>query len=96
MISTKDRAKLRGIAQKLEPTVLIGKAGLASEVFDEIVNVLEKHEIAKIRLLQNSGLSTKIAMEEICKSISAEPVQQIGNVVVVYRKSSKKDAKHIL
>ena len=96
MISTKDRAKLRGIAQKLEPTVLIGKAGLEQAIFDEIVNVLEKHEIAKIRLLPNSGLDTKTAMQEICKNIFAEPVQQIGNVVVIYRKSSKKDAKHIL
>ena len=32
MISTKDRAKLRGLAQKQEPLVLIGKGGITPSV----------------------------------------------------------------
>ena len=96
MISTKDRAKLRGLAQKLEPIVLVGKAGLTDEVLSSIDGVLSKREIVKIKLLQNCDLTTNEVMTEVCQKLSAEPVQQIGKVVVAYRFSTKKDVKHIL
>ena len=96
MISTKDRAKLRAMAQKLQPTIQIGKGGITPSVLDSICLVLDKRELVKIRLLQNSGLDTQTAMQKICSEIGADPVQQIGSIVVVYKKSNKKDAKHIL
>ena len=96
MITTKDRAKLRGLAQKMEPLVLIGKGGITESVLDSISILLEKRELIKIRLLQNSGLDSKSASTTICQSISAEGVQCIGNIVVVYRRSSRDDVQHIL
>lgn len=96
MITTKERAFLRGLAQKLEPIVQIGKGGISQSVLSSIDLVLEKRELVKIRLLANSLLDTQTAMTAICNGINAQPVQQIGNVIVVYKKSSKKDVKHIL
>ena len=96
MITTKDRAKLRALAQKLEPVVQIGKGGISQTVIDGILLVLEKRELVKIRLLNNSGLDTKTAMNEICEKINADPVQQIGSIVVIYKLSHKKDVKHVL
>ena len=96
MISTKERAFLRGLAQKLDPIVQIGKGGITENVLSGIDLVLDKRELVKIRLLPNSLLDTKTAMEEICSGLNADPVQQIGSIVVVYKKSKRKDAKHIL
>lgn len=96
MITTKQRAFLRGLAQKLEPVVQIGKGGITQSVLTSIDVVLDKRELVKIRLLPNSLLDTQSAMQQICSGLNADPVQQIGSVVVVYKKSSKKDAKHIL
>ena len=96
MISTKERAFLRGLAQKLEPVVQIGKGGITNSVLTSIDLVLDKRELIKIRLLPNSLLDTKTAMEQICGGLGADPVQQIGSIVVVYKKSKRKDAKHIL
>ncbi|HAJ77821.1 MAG TPA: ribosome assembly RNA-binding protein YhbY [Clostridiales bacterium] len=96
MITTKERAFLRGLAQKLEPVVQIGKGGITESVLNSIDLVLDKRELIKIRLLPNSLLDTKTAMEQICDGLGADPVQQIGSVVVVYKKSKRKDAKHIL
>ena len=96
MISSKDRAKLRGLAQKLEPTVIIGKNGVSDEVLNSISDILTKRELVKIKLLTNSGLDTKSVIDEVCAKIGAEPVQQIGSVVVVYRFSAKKDVVHVL
>lgn len=96
MITTKDRAKLRGIAQKQEPLVLIGKGGITDSVLDSISVLLEKRELIKIRLLQNSGLESKDASKQICESLGADGVQCIGSVLVVYRRSTRDDVKHIL
>ena len=96
MISTKERAFLRGLAQKLDPVVQIGKGGITDNVLTSIDLVLDKRELIKIRLLPNSLLDTKTAMEQICGGLGADPVQQIGSIVVVYKKSKRKDAKHIL
>lgn len=96
MISTKDRAKLRGMAQKQEPLVLIGKGGITQTVLDSIEVLLDKRELIKIRLLQNSGLDSKTASKQICENLGADGVQCIGSVLVVYRRSTRDDVKHIL
>ena len=96
MITTKERAKLRGLAQKLEPAVQIGKGGVSQTVVEGVNLVLEKRELVKIRLLQNSGLDTQEVMEILCDLLKCDPVQQIGSVIVIYKKSRKKDVKHIL
>ena len=96
MISSKERAKLRAMAQKLEPVVLVGKGGINDSVLDSISLVLESKELVKIKLLQNSGLDSKSASEEICAKLLADGVQRIGSTIVVYRRSHKKDVYHIL
>lgn len=96
MITAKDRAKLKGMAQKLEPVVLIGKGGITDSVAESFGYVLDKRELIKAKVLQNSGLEAKDACQQICTKLEAEFVQSIGNVFVVYKKSKRKDIKHIL
>ena len=96
MITTKERAKLRALAQKLEPVVQVGKGGITNTVIEGTRLVLEKRELVKIRLLNNSGIDTKEAMQVLCAWLGADPVQQIGNVLVIYKFNTKKDAKHVL
>ena len=96
MITTKDRAKLRGLAQKLNPIVQIGKGGITEAVVESVGLVLDKRELIKIKLLPNSLLDTQSAMQTLCDSLDSDPVQQIGSIVVIYKKSIRKDVKHIL
>lgn len=96
MISTKDRAYLRSLAQKQQPLVLIGKGGITDSVLDSIEVLLDKRELIKIRLLQNSGLESKSASTLVCQRLQADGVQCIGSIFVIYRKSNREDIKHIL
>ena len=96
MITTKERAKLRAIAQKTEPLVLIGKGGISETVLESINLLLDKRELIKIRLLQNSGLDGRPASDLICQKLGADGVQCIGNIVVIYKRSNRKDIKHVL
>lgn len=96
MITTKQRAELKKIAQNLKPVLNIGKDNLNDNTIVEIDNYLNKNELMKIKILQNSTENSKDIMEFICSRLNAEPVLAIGKVVIVYRYSNNKNVKHVL
>lgn len=89
MITGKQRAYLRGLAQKLTPIFQIGKNGIEATFITQVREALEKREIIKIKVLENSGLETRAASDLICDKVGAEGIQAIGNKIVIYKKSDK-------
>ena len=96
MITTKQRAELKKIAQNLKPVLNIGKDNLNENTFIEIDNYLNKNELMKVKILQNSSETVKETMKEICEKLNAEPVLCVGKVLIIYRYSKFKDVKHVL
>lgn len=96
MITTKERAQLKNLAQNLKPTLNVGKENIGENTLHEIENYLNKNELMKIKILQNSSLSSKELMNYICEKVGCEPVLVIGKVIVIYKKSNDKKVKHIL
>lgn len=94
-ITTKQGAMLRGLANALDPVMQIGKEGLSENSFEAIEALLQARELIKIKVLKNCPISPKQACQKICEKLSAQPVQVIGTVVVLYKFSTKKDFKHI-
>ena len=95
MITTKQRAYLRGLANKENAIFQIGKGGITDEIVKEIDIVLEKRELIKVTVLETAFMSARGACEAICEEIGAEPVQCIGNKFVVYRMAKAKENRKI-
>ncbi|WP_426348961.1 YhbY family RNA-binding protein [Alloiococcus sp. CFN-8] len=89
MISSKQRAYLRSLANTITPIFQLGKNGIEEAFLRQLEEALEAREIIKITVLENSGYTAKEAINEICESIGCEGVQAIGNKIVIYKASQK-------
>ncbi len=87
MITGKQRSYLKGLANQLDPLVLIGKADLTDTVIKEIDNVLNARELVKVKIQESSLLDPKETANKLADMLGAEFVQAIGRKFVLYRES---------
>lgn len=90
MITSKQRAYLRAMAQNLDTIFQIGKGGITEEICNQIYNALEARELIKARVLENSGYTAKEAANIIAEVIECEVVSCVGSRFVLYKESEKK------
>ena len=89
MLTSKQRAYLKSLANSLEPVFQIGKGGISDAQTAQIDDYLRVHEIMKVKVLDNSLYTAKEALMEISEKIKAEPVCAIGSVLILYKKNPK-------
>ena len=94
-MTSKQRKKLISLAMNLSVTVQVGKNGLSESVIDQISASLEDHELVKVGVLKTADGDAKSMIAEVASLTSSEPVQAIGNKIVLYRHSSKDGIEHI-
>lgn len=87
MLTSKQRAQLRGIASTEDTVVIIGKGGITENVIAQVRDVLKARELVKGKVLNSSLLTAReacVALAEVCR---AEPVQSIGGKFVLYKRN---------
>lgn len=95
MLTSKQRAFLRSLAQKIEPVAQFGKQGLTEPFADGLALAIEKRELVKVTVLENSGYEPREAADIIAEALNAELVCVTGRKAVFYKKSYRTDVKHI-
>lgn len=90
MLTSKQRAYLRGMAQQIDTIFQVGKGGVSDNMCEQISNALEARELIKLRVLENSEYTAKEAANEIAEAVGADVVQVIGTRFVLYRESVDK------
>lgn len=95
MLTSKERATLRGMAMKLDPCVQIGYKDVSENLLMQIDGVLETRELIKVSILQSSDSDPKTLANEIAGVLGADVVSVVGRRFVLYRKSKKKGVEHI-
>lgn len=73
-------------AHSLRPTVIIGNKGLTENVHNEIEAALLAHELVKIRVNAATREARQAMVDEIISQHESAMVQQIGHILVIYRK----------
>ncbi len=93
MLTSKERARLRGLANELPVIIQVGKGGVSDNLIRQIDTALEARELIKIRLLQNVDEEPQEMARVLANLTQAEVVQTIGKVIVLYRPSREKSGK---
>ena len=89
MLSSKQRAALRAMANTLDPIFQIGKGGVTEEICRQIDFALEARELIKVKVLQNSDYTSREAANEIADATGADVVSVIGSKFVLYKESKE-------
>ena len=89
MLTSKQRAFLRSMANGLEPIFHIGKAGVTPELTEAVDSALEAREIVKANVLDNNLLGAREVAQTIAARTHSDVVQVIGNRFVLYRPAKK-------
>ena len=86
--------KLKALAQRLEPTVKLGKNGM-SEAFLKMVNeMLDLHELIKVKFAEFKAEKKKMA-PLMAEKTSSHLVTRVGNVAVLFRRNPDPDRQKI-
>lgn len=96
MLTSKQRAALRSLAQKIEPVTQVGKLGVNDSLIESLDKAIEKRELIKVTVLENSDLIPKEAGFEIADKLGAEFVCATGRKIVFYRRSGNPKVEHII
>ena len=96
MLTSKQRAALRAMAQQLEPIVQMGKEGIGPALCKQVDDVLEARELIKVTLQKGAPYDTHEACDLLCAEVDAEPVQCIGRRFVLYRQAKDPEKRKIV
>lgn len=89
MLTSKQRAALRGAANRLDPAFQIGKGEIGDAMVGAVGDCLAKRELVKISLLETSEYTAKEAAELLARATGAECVQVIGRRFVLFRRKAR-------
>lgn len=88
MITSKQRAYLRSLAQNITPIFQVGKNGVTDNQIEQLINALEARELIKITLLDTTPDDKYSISNEIAEKTGADVVQIIGKKVTLYKRST--------
>jgi RNA-binding protein len=89
MLTSKQRAFLRGMGNQMESTFQIGKSGITDNIISQYDQYLTVKEIVKTNLLKSDDETPKEAANRIAEATGAEVVSVTGRKFVLYRRSDK-------
>ena len=95
MLTSKQRAYLRGLANDYDSLFQVGKSGVTETVLKQVEDALRARELIKINSLENTPLSPKEVAQEVSEKVKCDVVQVVGRKIILYKRNDK-DPKIVL
>ncbi len=87
MITSKERAFLRGLANSIPAIMQIGKGGVGENLIKTVSDALEARELIKLTVLENSMESPREVADALAEATGSDVVAVVGKKIVLYRES---------
>ena len=89
-LSEPQKKYLRGLGHQLKPTIFVGDGGLTANLVNEYESTLSHHELIKVKVRVGDRHARDELITKLCDDSSAELIQRIGNVALLYRENPEK------
>ncbi len=90
ILTSKQRAYLKGLASTLNPVFQVGKASLTPEVTRAVEEVFHTRELVKIAVLKNCVDDPKEIAATLADRTHSTVVHVIGKKIVLYKPDKEK------
>ena len=84
-LSKSQKKYLRKRGHQLNPVILVADSGLSKTVLQEFDSTIAHHELIKVRIKAVDRKSRDAMINELCQKGSADLIQRIGNIALIYR-----------
>ena len=88
-LTQEQKKQYKSIGHHLKPVLIVADNGLTEGVLAELARALSDHELIKIKLNILDRESRLQTIAELCKAGTADLVQVIGKMALIYRKNPK-------
>ncbi|MEE3427681.1 MAG: ribosome assembly RNA-binding protein YhbY [Ruminococcus sp.] len=85
MLTSKQRAYLRSLANPIDTIVYVGKGGLNDQIIKQVDDALTARELIKGKCLEHCPLTPREVADSIYPKVNCDVVQVIGSKFVLYR-----------
>lgn len=92
-LNSTEKHALRALAHDLEPVVQVGVKGVTASVVKQVDAALETHELIKVKLGRHLPENAPQPADALAVATHSEVIQQIGKVIVLFRKRKEKEEK---
>lgn len=89
MLTNKQRAELRGMANTIDTILQVGKGGVTETVMVQANDALRARELIKIKVLDTAPYSTRDTADILAEKTESEVVQVIGGKIILYKRNLK-------
>lgn len=90
MLTSKERASLRALANPIETILQIGKNEISDMLVKQVDDALTARELVKLRVLETAPYAPHEAAKLLATRTQSEVVQVIGTRFVLFRRNRKK------
>lgn len=89
MITSKQRAYLRGLSNGYETLFQVGKNGITDTLIKQVEDALKARELIKINSLENTPSTPKEVANTIAEQTKCDVVQVVGRKMIFYKRNNE-------
>ncbi len=86
--------KLKALAQRMDPSLKIGKQGLSDAFIKSLDQELDRHELVKVKFAEFKEQKKELA-QQLAEKTGAYLVTLLGNVAVLFRRQADPQKQRI-
>ncbi|RUA06285.1 MAG: ribosome assembly RNA-binding protein YhbY [Fusobacteria bacterium] len=86
-LNSKKRAYLRKVAHDMSPLVRVGKDGFSENIISSILDAIDKRELIKVKILQNSEVDKRELATELAEKSGCQVVGITGRIITLFKEN---------